>query len=462
MLDPNIIEKDYVLGWLLAGISNHPELKSSWVFKGGTCLKKCYFETYRFSEDLDFTITNPDHINQEFLTSIFAEISQWIYDKTGIEIPIERLRFDIYENPRGRDSVEGRIYYRGPLQRRGEPPRIKLDMTHDEILVLDPVSREIHHPYSDKPDNGFAIQCYCFEEVFAEKLRALAERLRPRDLYDVIHLYRLDTLRVDLKILVRTLEDKCRFKTIAVPKMAILENKPERAELETEWQNMLGHQLPSLPPFEHFWQELPDLFEWLYSIVPKVVHIPIPALVETDVEWQPPSMVRAWHTTVPLEAIRFAAANHLCVNLHYRGTRRLIEPYSLRRTKEGNILLHALKHNTGESRSYRIDHIQDAEITKISFKPKYTIELIPSGPISAPLTSRKSKRSIKYKTKSYKSTRNKPVSRSVSGQPAYIIQCATCGKKFKRKRYETQLNPHKNKEGYPCPSRIGYFVEIKY
>jgi predicted nucleotidyltransferase component of viral defense system len=51
-LDPNIVEKDYVLGWLLAGIANNASLKSKWVFKGGPCLKKCYFETYRFSEDL--------------------------------------------------------------------------------------------------------------------------------------------------------------------------------------------------------------------------------------------------------------------------------------------------------------------------------------------------------------------------------------------------------------------------
>ena len=98
-LDPNIIEKDYVLGWILAGISNHPQLKASWIFKGGTCLKKCYFETYRFSEDLDFTIINPDHLNTEFLTSIFSEISNWIYDESGIEIPVESLRFDVYENP---------------------------------------------------------------------------------------------------------------------------------------------------------------------------------------------------------------------------------------------------------------------------------------------------------------------------------------------------------------------------
>jgi hypothetical protein len=52
---PNVVEKDYVLGWTLAGVYNHPELADKWVFKGGTCLKKCYFETYRFSEDLDFT-----------------------------------------------------------------------------------------------------------------------------------------------------------------------------------------------------------------------------------------------------------------------------------------------------------------------------------------------------------------------------------------------------------------------
>ena len=55
---PSIVEKDYVLGWMLAGINAHDELGESWVFKGGTCLKKCYFETYRFSEDLDFTLRN--------------------------------------------------------------------------------------------------------------------------------------------------------------------------------------------------------------------------------------------------------------------------------------------------------------------------------------------------------------------------------------------------------------------
>ena len=36
---PSIVEKDYVLGWMLAGINAHDELSETWVFKGGTCLK---------------------------------------------------------------------------------------------------------------------------------------------------------------------------------------------------------------------------------------------------------------------------------------------------------------------------------------------------------------------------------------------------------------------------------------
>lgn len=54
-LRPDVVEKDYVLGWVLAAVAAHPVAGRTW--KGGTCIKKCYFETYRFSEDLDFSLT---------------------------------------------------------------------------------------------------------------------------------------------------------------------------------------------------------------------------------------------------------------------------------------------------------------------------------------------------------------------------------------------------------------------
>ena len=43
-----IIEKDYILSWVLAGIAANKKLQNKLVFKGGTALKKCYFRNYRF------------------------------------------------------------------------------------------------------------------------------------------------------------------------------------------------------------------------------------------------------------------------------------------------------------------------------------------------------------------------------------------------------------------------------
>ena len=77
-LSQDVIEKDYLLGWLLAGIANHEVLRRTWIFKGGTCLRKCYYETYRFSEDLDFTIIDGGPEEPDDLMSIFAEIADWV------------------------------------------------------------------------------------------------------------------------------------------------------------------------------------------------------------------------------------------------------------------------------------------------------------------------------------------------------------------------------------------------
>jgi len=238
-LRANVIEKDYVLGWVLAGIFNHGRIGPDWIFKGGTCLKKCYYDTLRFSENLDFTLIKPEHLDQAFLVNCFNDISQWVYDATGVEIIKDLIRFDVYENHRGGLSVQGRIGYRGPLQPRGDLPRLKLDLTIDEILVENPVVRDVHHPYSDCPDDGIQINCYCFEEVFAEKIRALAERESPRDVYDVVLLYRHEKLRAPKDIILSALEKKCAFKNIPVPTMETLRNRPEREELEAEWATCL-------------------------------------------------------------------------------------------------------------------------------------------------------------------------------------------------------------------------------
>lgn len=263
-LPANTIEKDYVLGWLLAGIANHPELFDKWIFKGGTCLKKCYFETYRFSEDLDYTLTSEAHVDEHFLVDCFKSIGGWIYEESGVEILEDSIRFEVYQNNDGKVSVEGCLNYIGPLQRKNNPYRIKLDLTADELLVLPPVLRDVHHPYSDKPPGGIKAYCYSFAEIFAEKIRALSERARPRDLYDVVHLYRHAFPIENPSSIFEVLEKKCKYKAIPVPTMKLLEEHPKLHELESEWENMLAHQVSMLPAKEQFWQELPKIFEWLH------------------------------------------------------------------------------------------------------------------------------------------------------------------------------------------------------
>ena len=106
------------------------------------------------------------------------------------------------------------------------------------------------------------------------------------------------------------------------------------------------------------------------------------AMNSDEVEgWAPPPTVYTWGTGVPLETARFAAANYLCVELGYQGSLRVIEPYSLRSTSEGRLVLHALRADSRQPRSYRVDRIESLRVTTQPFRPTYAVELSASGPL---------------------------------------------------------------------------------
>lgn len=114
---------------MLAGIAQHPDLASTWVFKGGTCLRKCYYETYRFSEDLDFTVVDGGPDEPDALQSIFAGVAEWIREESGIELDMDDAGFRRRRNRRGNPTTQGRIAYRGPNTTRGTLPKVKFDLT---------------------------------------------------------------------------------------------------------------------------------------------------------------------------------------------------------------------------------------------------------------------------------------------------------------------------------------------
>lgn len=466
-LNPHVVEKDYALGWALAGIFAHPELADSWVFKGGTCLKKCYFETYRFSEDLDFTLLDATHLDEAFLKRVFGEVSAWIYERTGLEFPAQSQDFEMLANPRGNPSCQGKLSYRGPVSSSsGGLPRVKLDLTADERVVLAPVRVPIFHPYSDAPADGITVLSYAYEEAFGEKVRALAERTRPRDLYDVVNLYRNTEARPSPAVLMDVLRQKCAFKGIAVPRASDLNG--HRGALEGSWQHMLGHQLPALPPVDAFWDVLPEFFGWLEEAgAPGIPAAYAAAAGETVIRERTLRLALRPVPQSALEIIRFAAANRLCVDLAYDGRTRRIEPYSLRRTQDGNIILHTWSVESNAHRSYRVDRIEGAQATSQTFSPRYAVELTPAGPViiaptpqsAAPRAAAPSFRSARPARVTRPAKRRK--AQSAHG-PTYVYQCPVCRKKFKRKTMTGGLNAHKGANGYRCPGRSGIYVKTEF
>lgn len=393
-LTPEVVEKDYVLGWLLAGIAQHAATSNNWVFKGGTCLKKCVMETYRFSEDLDFTLVPGAEYSPSGLETILREVTVQVTELSGIRFPTGGLGVKLRQNLDRQPTYEGRIEYSGPLAFPGSP-KIRLDLTKHEPVLRAVERRPVFHPYPDQLPANLLVTTYAVGELVAEKTRALCQRTRPRDLYDVVLLSASPALAGDARELRETAREKFAVKEMVLPSIAdVVALASGDAELRSEWNNMLGHQLPATPSLDDFLARLPEAVSWLQEHVAiSPVGRPTAPVVATSgrlalrpVEGRPGDLlvaergIRTWGVAAPIEAVRFAGASHLLVEIYYHEARRVIEPYSLRRPKTGNLLLYGfeqLKNGapTNEVRAYKIAEIQDVRVLQQSFVPRYTIEL---------------------------------------------------------------------------------------
>jgi len=157
----HIAEKDYLLALVLQLITDSP-LGEKLVFKDGTAIHHCYLEQHRFSEDLDFSSgqysVSFEEV-QEVLTSMdYLEIKK--HYQSNATIKIERL------------------LYTGPL---GHPNSIKVEIDFLQNVLL-PVKRL---PYRTAWGFEFPVRVMDIREICAEKIRAMSDRARYRDFYDM-------------------------------------------------------------------------------------------------------------------------------------------------------------------------------------------------------------------------------------------------------------------------------------
>ena len=239
-VDPMVADLDYGLGWFLAAITLAGHSAGQMLFKGGTCLRKCYFEDYRFSEDLDFTAT--EYLTAETLMEWVERATRWAIDHDGPDFAAAPPRVEVIKDEYGSESYQIRVYYRGPLRWGGSPRAIRLDVTREEQVLLPAVPRRLIHPYSDAEALGAVeLSCYALSETLAEKIRAVSGQRRfavSRDLYDIHWLVQAG---VSVASAAPLLPAKFAARGVDLTVLDANRLMARRAAFEEDWRRHLGH-----------------------------------------------------------------------------------------------------------------------------------------------------------------------------------------------------------------------------
>jgi len=265
---PDTVDKDWVLGHFLSAffqVDRHLEVL---VFKGGTCLRKCRFPDYRFSEDLDFTSISPDYklTREKIIKAI--DIVQY---NSGILFHLAELRDLIYKDELA--GFQARIQYWGANHGKNQLPptperwltSIKLEVTTYELMEFEKENCLIDHPYSDRDSiSKIMIPCYDLKEVMAEKIRSLIQRsyTAPRDIFD-IWVLRDHISNHEWGIVNEAFNNKMNFKGYHYTGVDQLINDKSVNILKRSWEQSLSHQLQSsyLPDIETVMRELTITFK---------------------------------------------------------------------------------------------------------------------------------------------------------------------------------------------------------
>jgi predicted nucleotidyltransferase component of viral defense system len=252
------------LSWILAGISQNEVLKESLVFKGGTALKKAYFGNYRFSEDLDFTVTQA--ISEKDLSYHIKEACHYATKCIAEFAPNPVILCERYQEklPHTHGQIAFTVRTRLPWHR--EPyVCVMIEVTKDERVMTRPQLKQLFYDYES--DFPYKILTYSLEEIVSEKLRAILQnvkklhevgwtRSRARDYYDLWRILSVHKADINRKEILDILPHKCSGKNVFWKTPEDFFNEPYLKSIRSSWNKWLNPLVPNIPPSEVVLEEL--------------------------------------------------------------------------------------------------------------------------------------------------------------------------------------------------------------
>lgn len=163
---PEQVEQDLLLSRAICEIANHSYLGEELVFRGGTAFHKLHLrEALRYSEDLDYVRTTAGGIGT-------------------LSKALTALGRDLGFTVRTRISEHPKVYW-NTISQTGVPIRIKIEVNTHERAPARPLVRRSFAVESSWWSGRAEVAAFDATEMSATKLRALYQRKKGRDLFDL-------------------------------------------------------------------------------------------------------------------------------------------------------------------------------------------------------------------------------------------------------------------------------------
>jgi len=437
------VQRDYVFGWLLYGIyDNQNPLSHMLALKGGNAFRKAYFPNARFSNDLDFSTEL--RIDIDRLLAGLKQACAKAAEGSGVHFLVDDSRVSARTSVDGESEIyEARVYFKSFYGEEDVRIRIDLDIKEYDQIFLPLQSRRLIHAYSDSSLCHCDIRCLKLEELLASKLKALLGRVHSSDLYDFVHaVFFQKALDISRREVISTFLKQTIYEPQPMSAKSLLLELPFQT-IKALWNEFIVCPKTSVFPFD-------DAETWFKTVITEMFSVFAPQVQSPAYAVAGRGIALDYFSSGPRSQILEAARLQRVIRFVYDGLQRVVEPYALvfKRRLDGvaREYFYGWDLQGGRSgqvgiKSYIASKVGAIQITDQSFQPRFPVGLVKDGG---------------YFSRPFSSSTRRMSSRPSTTE--YTVACPYCGKRFKRSRYDTRLNEHKDRFGNRCYGRVGHIV----